>query len=365
MVTPGTRKSKSGSGSPSFSTNGRKKPPTHESTWKPMSRSAASGASSSIGSTMPRMRLGAEATSRTVSSVERRAVGVDVDPVVGVERDPGLDQPEVVGRLGERRVGRIGHDHVRPGDLRVDAAGTVAGGLDAHQDRFGAARRDAPDRLGAVEQARRVVDDLALEPGQARERPGQQAVGREEAQVGLLGHLEHVVTGRVVRAGRDPLEPVDRRPRPPPSPDGAPREVPSAGGRVVARPRWSSAPPSRPAEMPFAVIRDLPPGCRRYRPVIGRVLIPPSPTSQPLATSLPPSPLPIPPSHLPLLPPLPSPSLLPLPPSPPPLRSLRSGPRHVGLPPSPLPPPPPPPPRLVEGRVQLRRWWCSQRRQTL
>src|SRR5919197_3170079 len=59
-----------------------------------------------------------------------------------------------------------------------------------------------------MEQTGRVVDDLALESGEAREQVGQQAVGREELEVGLLGDLEDVVARGVVRPHRHPSQPV-------------------------------------------------------------------------------------------------------------------------------------------------------------
>ena len=52
-VTPSTRKSHGGSGSPSRSRNGSSQPPRQASTWHSAPRSPASAASSGIGSTTP------------------------------------------------------------------------------------------------------------------------------------------------------------------------------------------------------------------------------------------------------------------------------------------------------------------------
>ena len=52
-VTPGTRKSKGGTGYPSFSTKGSMNPPRQASTWKGSPRRAAHRPMSSMGSTTP------------------------------------------------------------------------------------------------------------------------------------------------------------------------------------------------------------------------------------------------------------------------------------------------------------------------
>ena len=76
-------------------------------------------------------------------------------------------------------------------------AGPVAGGLDGHEDAFGAAGGHVASGLGMAEEVRRHGDDLGLELLEALEGGGAEAVGVEGGGVGLLEDLRDVVAGEV------------------------------------------------------------------------------------------------------------------------------------------------------------------------
>ena len=73
LCTPGTRKSHGGIGRPSFSANGRKKPPRHASTWHHTPFFVASAAMSLMGSMTPCGYGGALPTMSAVFGVMRRS----------------------------------------------------------------------------------------------------------------------------------------------------------------------------------------------------------------------------------------------------------------------------------------------------
>ena len=103
-----------------------------------------------------------------------------------------------MGRLPERRMGGFGQDHLGFGDVRVKLSPPITCTLDAHEDALGAARRDAPDGPIAVQDPCGHRDDVVLEPGQAGEDRREKPVGRKEGEIGVGGHLEHVVAGRIL-----------------------------------------------------------------------------------------------------------------------------------------------------------------------
>ena len=68
LVTPGTDRSKSGTGSPSARKYGSTQPPMHASTWHRTPRAAAAAAMGTTGSTTPCAYDGALTTTSTVRS---------------------------------------------------------------------------------------------------------------------------------------------------------------------------------------------------------------------------------------------------------------------------------------------------------
>ena len=116
---------------------------------------------------------------------------------------PQLDAEEVAG-LVERRVGRLGLDHVGTGDA-ADRGGVVAVGEHGVADAAGPARRDEADRIGpldglTVEQVERHGDDLGLEPGGARAHVPLQHVDVGEQSERLVEEVVVVVVAAVHRA---------------------------------------------------------------------------------------------------------------------------------------------------------------------
>ena len=124
----------------------------------------------------------------------RRRVGAEV----GRQRRAHWQQAEEVRGLVEGRVRALRHQDFGLRHAGAARQRAVARALDREEDALGAAGGHGAARLGtAVQQRKAHLHHLALEGREAREGARAQAVLGEVHQVGLLGHLEHVLA-RVV-----------------------------------------------------------------------------------------------------------------------------------------------------------------------
>jgi hypothetical protein len=130
--------------------------------------------------------------------------GVHVGAQVGPDLDLAQAQPEVVRGLVERRVDGARHDDLGPADPRPVPARVVTVGAQRHQQRLGPARGDGADGAGrAVQQRRRHLDHLGLEPAQAAEGDRVEQVAAGVAGVGG-GQQPLVIVAGVIDQREDP-----------------------------------------------------------------------------------------------------------------------------------------------------------------
>ena len=196
LVTPSTAKVQGGASSRWGSTQ----PPMHASTWQRMPRSGrqrgdlgdrvddAVGVGRGRGDDEHR---GVVDGGRRRGRVGAQRLGVDVD-------EDGAD-PEELGRLVERGVGRGGDDHARVGDVRR----ALPGGEHREQDRLGAARgHRAGEALGGVEQPAGQRDEVVLHLEEGGKGGGVQPVRRGEHAQRLEAHGIGVGEPGVVDVGQ-------------------------------------------------------------------------------------------------------------------------------------------------------------------
>ena len=101
---------------------------------------------------------------------DQRSHRLDVGGPVGAHRRLAHGQAEVVRRLVERGVGRLGQHDLRLGDPTL-LRGPLTGGEHGAEDRLGAAAREEPGHVGVtVQEARRPADRVGLDLPQRRER---------------------------------------------------------------------------------------------------------------------------------------------------------------------------------------------------
>ncbi len=134
---------------------------------------------------------------------------VDVGRPIGPHRCLADGEAEVVGRLVERGVRRLGEHDLGFGDAPLDPA-TLPRGEHATQDRLGATAREEAGDLGiAMEQTGRPPDHVGLDLAQRRERLGVQRVLVQVQPGGLLGDLVHRGPAVVHHAEGPTVGPLD------------------------------------------------------------------------------------------------------------------------------------------------------------
>ena len=138
------------------------------SVWKLAPTSAASAASSGIGSITPCGYCGALPTTSTVFSLTQAAMASTSARQSSRTGTLCTCSAEVVGGLVEGGVGAGRQHHLGRGDAPLLAA-ALAGGLHRAEDALGAAGGHEPGRVGAVEEVGGDADHLRLDLGQARE----------------------------------------------------------------------------------------------------------------------------------------------------------------------------------------------------
>ena len=141
--------------------------------------------------------------------VAQRGHRLDVGGPVVLDRRLVEFQPEVVRRLVERSVRRLGDHHLGFGDPPLGGR-SLAGCEHAAQDRLGAAAGEEPgDGVVAVQQTGGPTDHLGLDLPERRERLGVERVLVEVQASRLLGDLVHRRTAVVDHSERASVGPLD------------------------------------------------------------------------------------------------------------------------------------------------------------
>jgi hypothetical protein len=141
--------------------------------------------------------------------VDQRLEILDVGAVAGGQAREAHLEAEVLRRLVEGGVDRLGRDDVRLAELLVLAACAIPRRLHREQDRLGAAARHRADDVGAaVDHRCGHADDLGLHLLQALEGHRVEEVLREEELVGGLQRLLVFLARVVDEAERTAVAPV-------------------------------------------------------------------------------------------------------------------------------------------------------------
>ena len=207
-MTPSTRRSHGGTDSPRRSQNGSSQPPRQASTWQ--RTPGALGHRGDLGDVVDDAVRVARGRADDEGGVLRDVLGhlLAVETEVVGDRDPVVGQVEVLGRLGEGRVGGVGRQQLRLGDALLP--GVVPSHLDGQEDALGAAGGQGPGAGLAAEQVAGHEDDLLLHAGQGLVGEGVERVLVQEPPGHLvLQALEHVVVVVVDEAEGPPAPPVD------------------------------------------------------------------------------------------------------------------------------------------------------------